>query len=437
MTVDHGVSHFRCLECGAAHDLAQARYDCDCGGLLDVEHDLEAIRERYGDLRERFDRRRGRWGMPGGSGVWRYRELVLPELPLDQAVSLGEGNTGLYEGGALAEQLGLQRLWLKHEGENPTLSFKDRGMTAGVSWGRSLGARLGVCASTGDTSASMAAYTARAVGMGGVVLLPSGKVTDEQLAQAMVYGARVLALDTDFDGCMGVVQQLARSPEVYLLNSKNPLRVEGQKTIGVEVVHELGWRAPDWFVVPVGNAGNIAALGKGLREAHAVGLIDRVPRIAGAQVQAAEPFYRSYRDSFARRHTMRAEPTAASAIRIGDPVSYPRARRVVEETGGAVVSVTEGQMLDAQAMIGRAGVQACPNSAVAVAGLRSLVAEEVIGADQEVVVILTAHGAKFSSTSLAYHRGELTGVGSAWANPPTELPAELEAVADALSITMA
>jgi threonine synthase len=433
---DRPLSELRCLECGARHDLRDVRYECGCGGLLDVAHDLDRLAARFPDLRDRFERRRGELTMPGSSGVWRYRELVLPELPEREFVSLGEGSTSLYEVDVLCRELGLGRLWLKHEGENPTLSFKDRGMTSAVSWGRHLGARVGICASTGDTSASMAAYTARAPGMSGVVLLPAGKITDEQLAQAMVYGARVLALDTDFDGCMRVVQELSRSPDVYLLNSKNPFRIEGQKTIGLEVVHQLGWRVPDWFVVPVGNAGNIAALGKGLREAHALGLIGRVPRIAGAQVEAADPFYRSYQAGFARRITVVAKPTAASAVRIGDPVSYQRARRVVEETNGTVVSVSEAEVLDSQARLGRCGIQACPNSAVAVAGLGRLRADGAIGPGDEVAVILTAHGAKFSSTSLRYHRGELEGIAPRWANPPVPLPAQAERVADAIGITL-
>jgi len=430
------LSHLRCLECGATFDTKKLRYECRCGGLLDLEHDLEALRHAYGNLADRFDQRRGDWwGQPTASGVWRYHELVLPELPVDQAVTLGEGNTGLYEGGELGERLGLPLLYLKHEGENPTLSFKDRGMTAGVSWGRYLGASLGVCASTGDTSAAVAAYTARAPGMRGVVLLPAGKVTDAQLAQAMVYGARTLALDTDFDGCMKVVQELARSPEVYLLNSKNPFRIEGQKTIGLEAIHQLSWQAPDWFVLPVGNAGNMAALGKGLREALALGLIDRMPRVAGAQVEAANPFFQSYEQHFAERVQMVAQPTVASAIRIGNPVSYPRARRVVEETNGTVVSVSEGETLDAQALLGRCGVQACPNSGVALAGLTRLVQQGVIKPSDRVVVILTAHGAKFSTTSLRYHRGEIEGVAGEWANPPQPLPARTEEVARALGIS--
>lgn len=428
------LSTLVCVECGERFDVRAIRYSCDCGGLLDVELNIPTLKTVLGNGRTRFDGRLTQRGFTGGSGVWRYHELVLPGLPLDEVVSLGEGNTGLYLVDELGVRLGVGRLWLKHEGENPTLSFKDRGMTAGVSWGRHLGATVGICASTGDTSASMAAYTARATGMSGVVLLPAGKVTDEQLAQAMVYGARTLALDTDFDGCMRVVQELARSPSVYLLNSKNPFRVEGQKTIGLEVCQELWWRSPDWFVVPVGNAGNIAALGKGLREAQEIGLIEEMPKIAGVQIAAADPFYQSFERGFASRVSVTAKPTTASAIRIGDPVSYPRARRVIEETGGYVLRVSEQEALDAQAQIGRCGIQACPNSAVAMAGLERLVAEGLVTKEHEVVVILTAHGAKFSSTSLAYHRGEVDGFDPQWANPPVPLPASAEAVAEALGI---
>lgn len=436
--MDEPLSRLECVECGARYPAAAAaRYLCDCGGLLDVVHDLDRLRERHPHLPVVFDARRLERSPLDRSGVWRYREVILPDLPEDAVVTMGEGNTGLYDGAGLAEEIGMGagRLLLKHEGENPTLSFKDRGMTAGVSWGRHLGARVGICASTGDTSASMAAYTARAPDMRGVVLLPAGKVTDEQLAQATCLGARTLALETDFDGCMRVVRELARSPEVYLLNSMNPFRIEGQKAIGLEVLHELGWEPPDWIVIPVGNAGNVSALGKGLREALALGLIDRLPRIAGAQAAAADPFFRSFEAGFGRRVRLVAEPTAASAIRIGDPVSYPKARRAIEgPPRGAVVSVPEGELLDAQALLGRAGIQACPNSGVAVAGLRRLLSDGVIRRDEKVVVILTAHGAKFSAVSLAYHRSEIEGITPSWANPPERLPADARSVAEALGI---
>ncbi|MHC5002534.1 MAG: threonine synthase, partial [Planctomycetota bacterium] len=306
-------SHLRCIGCGAVHDATEIRYRCGCGDLLEVRHDLERIRRRHPDLRDEFDRRLAERTGPYRSGVWRYHELILPDLPVDAIVTSGEGNTTLYHGPRLSRLFGTPHLYLKHEGENPTLSFKDRGMTAGVSWARHLGVRHVACASTGDTSAALAAYAARVDGLDAIVLLPRDKVSPEQLSQPICYGATTLALDTDFDGCMRLVRRLSEEHPVYLLNSMNSFRIEGQKAIGLEVCQQLGWSAPDWFVIPVGNAGNVSALGKGLDEAHALGLIDRRPRIAGVQVEAADPFVRSWESGFSERVTVTAGPTLASA----------------------------------------------------------------------------------------------------------------------------
>ena len=282
------------------------------------------------------------------------------------------------------------------------------------------------CASTGDTSAAMACYAA-AAGLPGVVLLPHEKVSLEQLAQPICYGARVLALETDFDGCMALVKELTADGSVYLLNSMNPFRIEGQKAIGIEALHQLGWRVPDWFVIPVGNAGNISALGKGLAELHALGLIDHLPRIAGVQAALADPLYRAYSGGFTERVSLTAGPTVASAIRIGDPVSYDKARAVVQGQGGVITEVSDEQALDAMAVVDAAGVHICPNSAVAVAGARRLRQEGVIDADAFVVVIATAHGGKFSSAAVDYHSG-----GGAQANPPRVIAPTLEAVRAAI-----
>jgi threonine synthase len=304
-------------------------------------------------------------------------------------------------------------------------------MTAGVSWAKHAAAKRVACASTGDTSAAMACYAAAAE-IPSVVLLPRDKVSVEQLVQPLSYGSRVLALETDFDGCMATVKQLTEDGEIYLLNSMNPFRIEGQKAIGLEALHQLDWQVPDWFVIPVGNAGNISALGKGLKEAHRLGLIDRLPRIAGIQVTAANPMYTSYLGGFSERHRMTSKPTVASAIRIGDPVSFDKAKKVIQGFGGVVSEVTDEQTLDAKAAVDAAGVNICPNSGVAVAGARRLVEEGIIGRDESAVIIATAHGGKFASTTLSYHTDEPAP--GAYSNPPRITAPTIEAVREALGV---
>jgi threonine synthase len=422
------LSQLRCIACGGRYDADEIRYLCECGALLEVEHDLSRLRRETPDLRERFDARLVERELPLASGVWRYREMILPDLPEPEIVTCGEGNTTLYRGPRLSEAFETEDVALKHEGENPTLSFKDRGMTAGVSWALHLGATRVACASTGDTSAAMAAYAAHARAMQAIVFLPRDKVSEEQLAQPIAYGAVTLALDTDFDGCMRLVRELCRRHRIYLLNSMNAFRIEGQKTIGIEACHQRGWSAPDWFVIPVGNAGNVSALGKGLLEAHALGLIDRLPRIAAVQARAADPLYRSFRQGFETRVTVDAEPTQASAIRIGDPVSRDKAVRVITRFKGVVESVEEAELMEAKGRADRAGVAVCPNSGVALAGLRKLRAAGTIGADESVVVILTAHGLKFAQAGVAYHTGRLADAPTGTPNAPIPLPAELDAI---------
>lgn len=432
---ESALSRFRCIGCQTTFFLTEALTSCRaCGELLDVAHDLRSFGRTGQHWRDLFDRRRSAPRSEATppfqlSGVWRFRELVLPDLPPGEIVSKPEGNTRLYPGRALGEELGLARLFVKHEGENPTLSFKDRGMTVGVSWARHLGIRHVACASTGDTSAALAAYAAEVPGMKGVVLLPDEKITGEQLSQALHYGATTLALATDFDGCMRIVAELAEKHPLYLLNSKNSVRIEGQKTIGWEAIHDLGWEVPDWFVVPVGNAGNVSAIGKGLREWLDLGVIGKKPRIAGAQAEAADPFYRSYLSGFRDRVTRTAGETAASAIRIGAPVSHPKARREIEFFDGVVTRVTEEELLAAGALANRHGLAICPNSAVALAGAKKLRDEGVIRKGDLVVVVATAHALKFSGPTVAFHSSSRPG-----ANPPRRLPATLAAVEEALGL---
>jgi threonine synthase len=403
-----------------------------CGGLLEVQTELRVWGRTGAEWRDLFDRRRA--ALPSEatpphqlSGVWRFREHVLPSLPEKNIVSKPEGATRLYPGRALAEALSLPRLFVKHEGENPTLSFKDRGMTVGVSWARHLGLSDVACASTGDTSAALAAYAAEVPGMRAIVLLPHAKITEEQLSQALHFGATTIGLDTDFDGCMRIVTELTRVRPIYLLNSRNSVRIEGQKTIGWEAIQDLGWEVPDWFVVPVGNAGNLSAIGKGLREWLDLGIIGKKPRLAGVQAEAADPFYRSFETGFRERVTRVADETAASALRIGAPVSHEKAEREIRFFDGVVARVTEKELLDAAALANRHGLAICPNSAVALAGAGKLRAEGVIRNDDLVVVVATAHALKFAGSAAAYHRGK-----GLFANPPRRLPATLDAVLEAL-----
>lgn len=428
------ASSFRCVSCGTSYSIREVRIVCDaCGSLLDVIPDLRAFGRTGARWRDLFDGRRSL--LPSSatsphelSGVWRYRELVFPPLPESDIVSKPEGATRLYAGRGLGERLGLSRLFVKHEGENPTLSFKDRGMTVGVSWAKHLGLTDVVCASTGDTSAALAAYAAEVPGLRAIVLVPKDKITDEQLSQALHYGALTLGLQTDFDGCMRIVTELAGLRPVYLLNSKNPVRLEGQKTIAWETIHDLGWEVPDWFVVPVGNAGNVSAIGKGLREWLDLGLIDKRPRLAAIQADAADPFYLSYESGFAKRITRVAGPTAASAIRIGAPVSHPKAQREIQHFDGVVARVTEDELLDAAALANRHGLAICPNSAVALAGAAKLKREGLIKERDLVVVVATAHALKFAGAAAAYHQGGAGLPPGRLANPPRTLPASVEAV---------
>jgi len=428
------ISRLQCIQCNRTYDTREVRYRCDCGDLLEVAHDLEQLHSDYPDLKELFDSRLGKTRLPYSSGVWRYHEMILPELPIDQIVTKPEGNTNLYCSPKLSKEFSTEKLYLKHEGENPTLSFKDRGMTAGVSWARHLGMKIVACASTGDTSAAMAAYAAQVEDIQGVVFLPHNKVSPEQLAQAIGYGAKTLAIDADFDGCMKLVQEVCEKYPIYLLNSMNSFRIEGQKAIGLEAIQQLNWRIPDWFVIPVGNAGNISALGKGLREAFELGIIDRLPRIAGVQAAAADPFYQSYQAGFREKITVVAQPTLASAIRIGAPVSHDKAASVIKRFNGIVESVSEEELMEAKAVADRCGVSVCPNSGVALAGLRKLRARRTIGNGESVVVILTAHGAKFSQVGVDYHTGHIPALQPRHPNPPIIIPPDLEAIVQALGL---
>jgi threonine synthase len=398
-----------CAACGARRGWLDARTSCDCGGLLEVAHEGGP---RGRTLRATFDRRLRADPSAQGSGVWRFRELLLPGRA--ELVTHPEGNTALYRREAVARYAGVADLALKHEGENPTGSFKDRGMTVAVTHARRVGASAVACASTGNTSASMASYAAQC-GLPALVFVPAGKVAAGKLAQALAYGARTLLVRGDFDACLRLVREASRALGITLLNSVNPWRIEGQKTIVLELLQQRGWDVPDWIVVPAGNLGNTAAFGKALREAKERGLIARVPRLASIQAAGAAPFFRSFRNGFKTRHRVQAE-TIATAIRIGDPASYDRGVRSIRETRGVVAAVTDAAILEAKAVVDASGVGCEPASAASVAGVRQLRRAGVIKAGDSVVAILTGHVLKDAETVMRFHEGR-----GARRNPPVEI----------------
>ncbi len=371
-----------CIRCGKQFDVTTIRYTCECGGLLAVARSPIAVG------REVFDQRRTSRSLIDQSGVWRFREGVL-KVDESQIITHPEGGTRIYERDGIL---------YKHEGENPTGSFKDRGMTAGITQAVRLGARAVACASTGNTSASLAAYAAQA-GLHAIVFVPAGRVAAGKLAQTLAYGALCLQVRGDFDTAMRLVLEASQRLGIYLLNSINPFRIEGQKTIVWEMLQDLEWNPPDWIVVPAGNLGNTSAFGKALVEARAAGWITKMPRIAAIQASGANPFYRSFRDHFAQRHRVAAE-TVATAIRIGDPVSYDKAVAALRETNGVVEEVSDEELMLAKRDIDRMGIGCEPASATTLAGLRKLRATGVIGKRERVVCVLTGHVLKDPEANL-------------------------------------
>ena len=388
----------------------------ECGQLLDLTVE---ITDTAAVLKARFQERRGSMRGWDGSGVWRYRELVVPTMDPSEVVSYPEGNTPLIHNARIAEWSGVEQLRLKHEGMNPTGSFKDRGMTVAMSQARRGGARAVACASTGNTSASLAAYAALA-GLPGLVLIPAGKVSTGKLAQTMAHGATILAVRGDFDACLALLRQAADALGVYIVNSVNPFRLAGQRTIVYEMLHQLDWSAPDWIVLPAGNLGNTSAFGAALQEAKRIGLIDRMPRIAAVQAAGAAPFAAAFADGF-RSHP-RVEPeTIATAIRIGDPASWARAIKSIDLTKGVVISVTDDEILEAKRIVDEGGVGCEPASAASVAGLLQLVARGIVKTSDRVVAVLTGHVLKDSGVIVERGRA------------PVEIDANLMAIEKALS----
>jgi threonine synthase len=428
------------FRCGSGEhgqwSLEEVIYRCPtCGGLLEVSHDLDALRQRSAaDWMRLFDERYKRTAWPYGSGVWGKKEWIAPELADDNVVSLDEGGTNLFWAERYGKSLGLDELWVKLCGNSHTGSFKDLGMTVLVSVVKQMMAhgapvQAVACASTGDTSASLAAYCAVA-GIRSVVLLPRGQVSIAQLVQPLANGALVLALDTDFDGCMSIVQQLALEPGIYLANSMNSLRLEGQKTIAIEIVQQFDWQVPEWIVIPGGNLGNVSALGAGFLMLRELGLIRSLPRIAVAQATSANPLYASFSRGFDRLEPMVAQPTQATAIKIGNPVSYSRAVRTLLSVDGIVEQASESELAEAAARADLTGMFNDPHTGVALAVLEKLVRRGEIRRGQRTVVISTANGLKFTDFKRRYHEGDLAEYGVQPQHPqrPMELPADLDNV---------
>ena len=432
---------FQCFRgCEGQYPLTQIIYECPtCGGLLEVRHDMDALKEKSADQwRDLFDKRYMRTDWPYGSSVWGKKELVCPKVDDANVVSMFEGGSNLFWAERLGHEIGVEDLWIKQCGNSHTGSFKDLGMTVLVSMvkqmlsdGQSVPAVA--CASTGDTSAALAAYAA-AAGIRSVVFLPKDKVSTAQLVQPVSNGALVLSLETDFDGCMRIVRGICQKENIYLANSMNSLRVEGQKTVAIELVQQFDWNVPDWVVIPGGNLGNSSALGKGFLEMKELGLIDRLPRIVVAQATNANPLYQSYLNNFETFEPVQAQATLASAIQIGDPVSREKSIATLKQFGGVVEQVTEQELAEACAQADRTGLFCCPHTGVAFGGLLKLLERGEINRSDKVVVISTAHGLKFTDFKIQYHQDELAafGVKPDRPNLPIELPADYDKIRDTL-----
>src|SRR6478752_7187333 len=433
---------FRCIAgCHGEHSLEAAIYRCPtCGDLLEVSHDVGALRDRGpAAWMKLFDERYKRTQWPYGSAVWGKKEWVCPSIEDAHIVSMDEGGTNLFWADRFGQSLGLEQVWVKLCGNSHTGSFKDLGMTVLVSMVRQMitnGKQIRAvgCASTGDTSASLAAYAAAAE-IPAIVVLPRGKVTVAQLVQPLANGAVVFALDTDFDGCMAIIQRLADEEGLYLANSMNSLRLEGQKTVSIEIAQQFDWEVPDVVIVPAGNLGNISAFAAGFEMMRDLGLVARVPRLVAAQAEAANPLYRASLNSW-RFEPVVAKPTMASAIQIGNPVSIQKAIAALKRCNGIVEQASEQELADAVARADRTGMFACPHTGVALAALMKLAARGEIKRDERVVVISTASGLKFTDFKADYHAEKLAGITASQPNRPIELPNDYDQIRRQLDLAI-
>ncbi|MCI0482077.1 MAG: threonine synthase [Candidatus Dadabacteria bacterium] len=431
---------FSCIDenCGETYLLNEIIYRCrKCGSLLEVTHDINKLKEKSAqEWKDIFDNRYRRQSWPYGSSVWGKKEWVCPYVDDVNIVSMYEGATNLFWAERFGRQIGMEDIWIKMCGNSHTGSFKDLGMTVLVSvvnQMKSEGKHVPAvaCASTGDTSAALAAYCASA-GIPAIVFLPKDKVSIAQLVQPISNGALVLSLDTDFDGCMEMVQKVCTENNIYLANSINSLRIEGQKTISIELCQQFDWEVPDWIIIPGGNLGNISALGKGFLVMKELGLIDKLPRLVCAQAEHANPLYLSYLKNFEEFHPVKAKTTLANAIQIGNPVSVNKAIRILKEFDGIVEQASEEELSNASALVDRTGTFNCPHTGVALAAFLKLQEKKIFKPSDRIVIISTAHGLKFVEFKIGYHKGELEGVFSKYANKPVELPADYGAVTDAI-----
>lgn len=431
---------FKCTSgCAGQWALDEVIYRCPtCNGLLEVRHDLEALKQRSAwQWMKLFESRYLGNEWPYGSGVWGKREWVHPGIRDENVVSMYEGGSNLFWAQRYGSQIGVEDLWIKLCGNSHTGSFKDLGMTVLVSVVKQMMAdgknvSAVACASTGDTSAALAAYCA-AAGVRSLVILPHGKISTAQLVQPLANGASVLALDGNFDDCMAVVQRLAAEEGVYLANSMNSLRLEGQKTVGIEICQQFEWKVPDWLIIPGGNLGNVSALGAGFNLMKELGIINKMPRICVAQAEHANPLYQSYLSDFESFSSIVPKTTLASAIQIGNPISRDKAIRALRQFEGVVEQASEAELADAAARADRTGMFCCPHTGVALAALEKLVARGTIRKDQSVVVISTANGLKFTDFKVAYHEKSLGAVKDPkYANTPISVPNTYGEVRDAV-----
>jgi threonine synthase len=427
---------FRCIGCGTISAAAAQDFRCSqCGNLLEIT-DSSWNSRNPSALKSLWRERRTLDESIDLSGVWRFRELLPAPQSEEQIVTLREGNTPLYELPQSSRTTGVQRLYAKHQGLNPTGSFKDAGMTVAATFARQAGYRWVACASTGNTSASMAAYAARG-GMRSLVLVPEGKISWSKLSQALDYGALTCQLRTDFDGCLRLLQELVRQAPVYQLNSINPFRLEGQKTLAFELLEQLDWEPPDHIIVPGGNLGNSSAIGKALLEMRDLGLITRLPKLSVIQAEGANALVRTLREAGGKSLVSMQPETRATAIRIGNPASWEKAAKVLQATGGACEQVSELEIAQAKAEIGAEGIGCEPASAVTLAGLKKLLQQRFVKPDETVVLVLTGNLLKDPDYTMEFHRGDLfngTAHDQESANlnslrhPPVVLDATLDAV---------
>ncbi len=442
MNLKNSDAHLLCIEptCEKRYGIDERIYTCSrCGDLLDVRYTFDLTTTSAQAKKTFIDRRTINSDLEH-SGVWRFRELLPFISDFSNVVTLSEGNTPIYRAPRSAEYAGLTELRLKHQGLNPTGSFKDNGMTTGVTQAVALGASAVACASTGNTSASMAAYAARA-GLRAFVFIPADQIAYGKLSQSLEYGAQVIEIEGNFDDAMKLVRELAEETDLYLLNSINPFRLEGQKAIIIEMMEQCEWEPPNWIVLPGGNLGNTSAFGKALVELRDLGFIDRMPRLAVVQAEGASPFYEMIRSRGALSPV--ANPvTLATAIRIGNPVSWKKALRAIDRTNGVVERVGEQEIADAKAVVGTDGIGCEPASAATLAGIKRLVQSGIIAKSDNVIGVLTGNLLKDPNYTIGYHTGELKfeqsggqhRIEGSFANKPVRAPANKDEIRRVLGI---